>query len=1162
MAVKFPQQIDSFSIKSPNEIVQSAHVNDLQDVIVAIEVFTKSLEQSLGSHLEAGSAHSSLEISVEAITGLDTTNLQTALESLKSSLETMIGDLETDTETNLEAHRQLDIDLAHPNGTFPGSRITDNSIAGSKIQAGAISIDKIGFDLATQIELDAHSSTNIATAHPNGTFPIARLDTPVATQASLDAHSSTNIATAHPNGTFPIARLDTPVATQASFDLHTNASSDVHGIGAGSQVVGTKTTQTLEGKKIISRYEGTKALFFKEQVLDVETELYNSSSFSAAQFEIRDRAVWEVVGVDHSGPKSIITLSGSNKFDDVIGQANQVDFFQTASGIKIDATVESSPTSNQIILTTLEPQVVIGWFVRNKKKAIPTLSVVDSTIRIKELEVESGLSNITIQEDLDITGDLSVLGQGTIEGNLVVEGNLTSLGNFSALGISSNSAQVSISSPQLSAKAITLENSLSVGTNLAVNGNQTNAGNLDLNGNQRIDGYLSVGNYTSIEESLFVGGSINSVGGIQARELDIATDARLGGGLHAEGYSSIDNSLFVNGDVTITGQINVTGLGTVVGPAASTNHALARYDGYSGIFILDSLAILDDNGLLFTPNLDSYGISLDTIDGYDSLVINKSGLGYALKIENLVDAYTSPVVVDSYGFVGIGTLTPTRKLEIIGDSYFSNQLKPVKGSTLAPIYSFDGDEDSGVWSSAANNLDFAVAGVNQLNINGSSVVVVGDLEVNGGDLSTSGTSFNLLNSVNTLTIGTSTATTTYDIAVGATSSGNTKTINLGTNGVSGSTTNINIGSTNSGTVTVNNNLTVSGNLTVNGTTTQLNVTNLEVEDQNIRINKNGTDGSANGAGLSIEGTGPSTLANLLYDSTLASRFKVGLDGYESEVLTSSTTQVITGSKTFSSAVSISQTSNQIVLGTTNTTTIDALTPANSRTYSIPDAGSDAYFVMTEGNQTIAGSKTLDLLITKSESVSIDSSTIAISKGLAVIDGADGYTLNTVSGMIDGQQVVLINNTGSLITITNADNIRTGTGRDFRFAHTSAAILAFSTTTGKAQLLGGGNGTDAWEIKTSSGNVVVGVKYFVDTSGGSITLTFPLSPQLGDTITICDPNGSWSSTNSVTLSGNGKTIKGSSTLILNTNVQSKAYTFVFYSTANNWVLTQGPANYGG
>jgi hypothetical protein len=80
------------------------------------------------------------------------------------------------------------------------------------------------------------------------------------------------------------------------------------------------------------------------------------------------------------------------------------------------------------------------------------------------------------------------------------------------------------------------------------------------------------------------------------------------------------------------------------------------------------------------------------------------------------------------------------------------------------------------------------------------------------------------------------------------------------------------------------------------------------------------------------------------------------------------TQTFSGSKTFSASVTlagavssvtvtISATTNQLILGTTNTVTITSPAPASSAVYTIPDVGVTASFVMNAGTQTIAGAKT-------------------------------------------------------------------------------------------------------------------------------------------------------------------------------------------------------------
>jgi hypothetical protein len=79
---------------------------------------------------------------------------------------------------------------------------------------------------------------------------------------------------------------------------------------------------------------------------------------------------------------------------------------------------------------------------------------------------------------------------------------------------------------------------------------------------------------------------------------------------------------------------------------------------------------------------------------------------------------------------------------------------------------------------------------------------------------------NAFGAATTLAIGGTTATSTTNIATGATVSAATKLINIGTAGLSGSTTNINIGSALSGgTIRFNQNILNTSQTAVTGTTT-------------------------------------------------------------------------------------------------------------------------------------------------------------------------------------------------------------------------------------------------------------------------------------------------------------------------------------------------------
>lgn len=103
----------------------------------------------------------------------------------------------------------------------------------------------------------------------------------------------------------------------------------------------------------------------------------------------------------------------------------------------------------------------------------------------------------------------------------------------------------------------------------------------------------------------------------------------------------------------------------------------------------------------------------------------------------------------------------------------------------------------------------------------NSLTLSGDAAVNGGDITTTASTFNLINT-------------------------NATTLNIG-----GAATAISVGAA-TGNSTINNNLVVTGDLTVNGTTTTINTQNLNVEDNIITLNYGVTGSPTLNAGVEIE----------------------------------------------------------------------------------------------------------------------------------------------------------------------------------------------------------------------------------------------------------------------------------------------------------------------
>jgi len=105
-------------------------------------------------------------------------------------------------------------------------------------------------------------------------------------------------------------------------------------------------------------------------------------------------------------------------------------------------------------------------------------------------------------------------------------------------------------------------------------------------------------------------------------------------------------------------------LGDVVGPASSTDNALARFDGATGKLIQNSTAILDDTGNLSgVVNLTTTG---DTILG--SATTNTLTVrGTAMSVPNNLDIDGGTLFIDAANNeVGFGTTTPASRVDVNG----------------------------------------------------------------------------------------------------------------------------------------------------------------------------------------------------------------------------------------------------------------------------------------------------------------------------------------------------------------------------------------------------------------------------------------------------------------------------------------------------------------
>ena len=85
----------------------------------------------------------------------------------------------------------------------------------------------------------------------------------------------------------------------------------------------------------------------------------------------------------------------------------------------------------------------------------------------------------------------------------------------------------------------------------------------------------------------------------------------------------------------------------------------------------------------------------------------------------------SRLYINSSGNLGIGTTSPSKKLDVAGDLHVSAQILNERGTASAPPFSFTDDTDTGMFNISNADLGFSVGGTERMRINSSGKVNVG-----------------------------------------------------------------------------------------------------------------------------------------------------------------------------------------------------------------------------------------------------------------------------------------------------------------------------------------------------------------------------------------------------------------------------------------------------
>ena len=118
---------------------------------------------------------------------------------------------------------------------------------------------------------------------------------------------------------------------------------------------------------------------------------------------------------------------------------------------------------------------------------------------------------------------------------------------------------------------------------------------------------------------------------------------------------------------------------------------------------------------------------------------------------------------------------------------------------------------------------------------------------------------------------------------------------------------------------------------------------------------------------------------------------------------------------------------------------------------------------------------------------------------------------------------------------------------------NTGCMRFNTTIGALEYYDGTTwtqpGKQTYNSVTSSQAVAAANIYFVNTTGGTLTLTLPASPNLGDTITFYDVAKTFDS-NALTVARNGKLIQGDSA-DLTVSTEGAAFSLCFSGDTHGW-----------
>jgi len=230
--------------------------------------------------------------------------------------------------------------------------------------------------------------------------------------------------------------------------------------------------------------------------------------------------------------------------------------------------------------------------------------------------------------------------------------------------------------------------------------------------------------------------------------------------------------------------------------------------------------------------------------------------------------------------------------------------------------------------------------------------------------------------------------------------------------------------------------------------------------------------------------------------------------------------------------------NEQIIFQTTTSAVNQFDITNAATGNAPsisatggDSNIDVAVIPKGTGETKVGTGAADATVTSSgaHNLVLDTNSGTNSGVITIVDGANGNITITPNGsgniVLDG------------LTFPNADG-----SADTFLKTNGSGTLSFSEVSG---------GTSWQAVKTGDFTAAAGEGYFINTTSGTITMTLPSSPSIGDEVAFVDYAGTFGS-NTMTVGRNSQKIQAASA-DLTVSVDRAANTLVFTDSTQGWLL---------